>query len=108
LIEAINALNSLPSTAPGVFSTANIWKSFFGNSCDSIGTSTTWLYYAIYGRDGQVSSTKSFDDFVPFGGWTVAGGNVYIKKVGSDVAIPALCGNPALQANVDLIYGPNE
>jgi len=81
LKEVINAVNSIPSTAVGVESTANIWKSFFGSTCDSIGTSGVLLSYALYGTDGHVTSTKSYDDFVPFGGWTVAGGKVFKKII---------------------------
>jgi len=109
LIETINAINSNPLTSPGIMTTANIWKAFFGSTCDSIGTTPgTFLQYAIYGTDGKVLSARTFDDFIPFGGWTVPSSNVYTKKVGGNVAIPALCGNPALHAYVDMIWGPKE
>jgi len=106
LIEAINAVGSLPSTTIGVFSTANIWQAFFGSACDSIGTLGPLLWYANYGTDGHVTSTKTFDDFVPFGGWTVAGGKIYLKKIAGNHTIPTFCGNPALHAFVELSWGP--
>jgi hypothetical protein len=105
LIEAINAVNNLPSTAVGVDSTANIWKAFFGSTCDSIGTSGPLLSYARYGTDGHVTSTKSYDDFVPFGGWTVAGGKIFKKMIAGNHTVSSLCGNPALHAFVDMSWG---
>ena len=106
LIEAINAIKRLPSTAIGVISTGTIWKAFFGSTCDSVGTSGALLSYAIYGTDGHVSSTKSFADFVPFGGWTLAGGNVYKKQIYGNHTLSSLCGNPNLHAFVDMSWGP--
>jgi len=42
-----------------------------------------------YNNDtGQVDPTQSYDDFVPFGGWTTPS----LKQVGGNVTVP-LCGN---------------
>ena len=72
LKEAANAVQNI-GWSPVIFSTSLIWKQFFGSSCDTFASdSNAWLEYANYDATGHVSSTQSFADFVPFGGWTVA------------------------------------
>jgi len=97
LKEAAQAINTRNS--PGVFSTARIWKQFFGSSCDTfatdIGALNIWSNYES--SAGRVNSPKSFDDYVPFGGWTSPG----IKKLVGSVTIPLLCGHKAWHALVE-------
>jgi len=83
LTEAINAVNSLNIGRSGVFSTAHIWESYFGNDCNSISTVTKYLWYANYNSSGQVNSTSSFNDFVPFGGWK----SPDLKQVGGSITV---------------------
>ena len=83
----------------GVFSTANIWKQFFGSSCD-IGVSGIPLWYADYTTTGHVDSTVAYDDFVPFGGWT----SPSLKQVGGNVTITPLCGHSKWHSYIDQLY----
>jgi len=52
-----------------------------------------------------VTSTQSFDDFVPFGGWKVNhgvnDGVIYAKQVGGTVKVPLLCGHTAWHALIN-------
>jgi len=73
-----------------VFSTANIWQQYFGNSCDFIASSTgALLWYANYETNGQVNSVQSYDDFTSFGGWTTP----FLKQTGGNMTV-SLCNNP--------------
>jgi len=83
----------------GVFSTANIWQKFFGTTCNGFGQVSIPLWYAHYHSDGQVDSTKSFDDFVPFGGWTAP----YFKQVSGNQTL-SLCNTPNWHADVDTVW----
>jgi len=101
LKEAANAVNNL-GWITTIFSTANIWKHFFGSSCDTFAADTQAIMgYANYDRTGQVNSVQSFDDYVPFGGWIVAPNSVMGKQVGGNVTVPLLCGHKAWHAFVD-------
>lgn len=106
LQQALNKINQI-GYIPGVFSTAHIWEKFFGSNCDSIAglNGGTWLWYANYNSSGQVDSIRSFDDFVPFGGWTVGSSFLTMKQVGGNVTVP-LCGSSTWHAFVDYIWGP--
>jgi len=101
LTEAINAVKHLYSF-PTIFSTARIWEQFFGSSCDNFATDS-WitLWYANYDSTGHVTSARSLDDFVPFGGWTAQSGSIIMKQVGGNVTVPLLCGPTAWHAFVD-------
>ena len=104
LKEAVNAARSMWSMSIDVirtvFSTARIWKQFFGNSCDTFAADTVVMVsYANYDNTGHVNSTPSFDDFEPFGGWTA--GSVLFKQIGGNVTVPLLCGSTKWHAFVD-------
>ena len=72
LKEATNAVWHLGSYTPAIFSTAPIWEQFFGSSCDTFAADTgALLSHASYNSTGQVTSTHSYNDFVPFGGFTL-------------------------------------
>ena len=103
LTEAVNAVTHL-GWFPSVFSTANIWKQFFGSSCDTFATATgAAVWYAKYDNTGHVTSSNTFDDFVPFGGWALSGRKVTIKQISGNLTVPLLCGSTAWHAFVDLI-----
>ena len=94
---------------PILFSTAPIWSHFFGSTCNTIPTdfnNVPLLWYANYLANGKVNETQSFDDFVPFGGFSVSAGNVYMKQTGGNVTVP-LCNNPKSTAFIDYIWGPS-
>ena len=65
LKEAVNAARSMSRyVIRTVFSTARIWKQFFGNSCDTFAADIgVMVSYANYDNTGHVNSTPSFDDF---------------------------------------------
>ena len=90
LVEAINAVINI-GFLPTIFSTARIWEQFFGSSCDIPGVFPfATLWYANYDNTGQVTSTRSLDDFVPFGGW-IADSGVVMKQVKGNVTVPLTC-----------------
>jgi len=95
LVKAIIVGQSYGKTI-GIFSTAKIWNSFFGNSCDIVGTGSP-LWYADYNTTGNVDPTLSFADFIPFGGWTAP----FIKQVGGNITVANLCGHPLWHAFID-------
>ena len=102
LMEAANAVSNLGFWTPVVFSTSNIWSKFFGSNCENMALSTgALLSYADYETTGQVTSRQTFDDFLPFGGWSVGNGNIYIKQVGGNVTVPLLCSSTPWHAFVD-------
>lgn len=72
-----------------MFSTANIWAAFFGNSCDTVGATYPSLWYANYESDGHVNPTQTFNDFIPFGGWTAP----VLKQIAGNTTAYKLCGN---------------
>jgi len=84
---------------PGIFSTANIWKSFFGNNCDNVFLELP-LWYADYDTTGHVNSDPSGTDFVSFGGWVQP--SILIKQIGGNVHVTSLCGNPTWHAFIDI------
>ena len=110
LKEAVNAIWNIEGPVgfimAGVFTTARIWKQFFGSSCDTFATDAdAFLWYAQYDSTGHATLTQSFDDFVPFGGWKV---NDFIaKQIGGDVKVPLLCESKAWYPFVDLIWLQN-
>jgi hypothetical protein len=87
-LEAYRVIKSFGWTTY-IFSTVTSWKDIMGSSCDVFGTLYVPLFYARY--NGGLSSTKSYDDFVPFGGWTRK--TVLGKLVGKSVRIPLSCPN---------------
>ena len=89
---------SVEGVSIGIFSTASIWKKFFGSSCNLFGEYGVSLWYAHYGSNGKIDSTQSFDDFVPFGGFMP-----YFKQIGGSVHI-SLCNNPNWKVIVDTLY----
>jgi len=101
LTEAANAVKNIDFFS-AIFTTAPIWQQFFGSSCDTFAADTgAYLWYANYNNTGNVNPTLSFDDFVPFGGWTAHSAALVMKQVGGNVTIPLLCGNKAWHAFVD-------
>ena len=105
LTEAANAVTNLGDGAswyPTIFTTAPIWNQFFGSSCDTFKADTGALIsYANYDNTGNVVSTQSYADFVPFGGWIVSNREIMMKQVDGNVTLPLLCGNKAWHAFVD-------
>jgi len=104
LNETIYALGQF--TFPSIFSTANIWKKFFGSNCDYIGGSG-WpaLWYAHYNSNGNLDQTESFEDFVSFGGWNITefGPGAFLKQVAGNKKI-MLCGNPLWHVLADELW----
>jgi hypothetical protein len=49
-----------------------------------------------------MNSVKSSADFVPFGGWLVAGNKVLVKTVAEDISLGYTCGF----GFIDMIYNP--
>jgi hypothetical protein len=100
LIETFRALKGTLTTflSVGVFSTARIWESFFGNTCTSIPSFGALLWYAIYDKTGNVKDVASFGDFIPFGGWTLG----YLKQVQGNQTI-TLCSHANWHAFVDIV-----
>jgi hypothetical protein len=88
LFEAQRAVRGM-LWADVIFSTATSWKQIFGSSCDNFGTYSSPLIYARYDSNGTLSSTRSYEDFVPFGGWRRD--QVVAKLVGGAVRIPLTC-----------------
>jgi len=83
--------------AAGIFTTANIWKSFFAGGCDIISTLAP-LWYANYDSSGQLNSDPSFADFISFGGWQGAS----LKQTAGEVHVTNLCGNSGWHAFIDI------
>jgi hypothetical protein len=83
----------------GIFTTANIWKQLFGNSCNIWATGVP-LFYANYQTNGRVNSNLDYTDFKTFGGWTSAG----LKQVGGSVTVTSLCGFPTWRAFIDQLW----
>ena len=112
LKEAVNAVwkggRYRGQWVPYIFSTANIWKKYFGSTCDTFAKDTgAYLSYAIYDSTGHVVSTQTKHDFVPFGGWAAGDWHIIAKQVGGSVRVPLLCGHKAWHALVDEVYlGP--
>lgn len=106
LTEAANAINNIGDFwSPGVFTTANIWNSFFGSTCSTFaGDTGAQLWYADYDSTGNVNSVQSFDDYVSFGGWSYAAQNLGMKQVGKSTTVPLLCGHTAWHALIDILY----
>ena len=105
LRETINAVVSVAGAAPNIFSTAQIWAKFFGNSCNSLGAETgASVSYASYDASGHVTSTQSLSDYVPFGGWTVSSGQVVAKQIDGSLTVPLLCGSIAWHAFIDVLW----
>jgi len=100
LTQAANTVTQLagPGTTPGIFTTDNIWNEFVGSSCDIFSVAPI-IWYATYGSNGQVDSTQSFDDFVPFGGYTVP----QIKQIAGNKTV-TLCNNPLWHAYIDELW----
>jgi hypothetical protein len=98
-LTAISNNNPFHNTI-GVFSTANIWASFFGHTCDFIGNYYS-LWYADYDIHGQVNPGQDFNDFVSFGGWTAPS----IKQTQGNTTATSLCGN-AWHVYLDRIWLP--
>jgi len=100
LTEAVKAVKNLRWT-PIIFTTYNLWNKYFGATCADFSQSTgAQLFYAIYDATGKVNSVPSFNGFVPFGGWSIAGMHI-TKQIGGSVLVPLLCGNKAWHALVD-------
>lgn len=100
LKEAANAVWNIGKKA-AIFSTANIWKQFFGTSCNTFATDTgAYLWYANYESNGVLNSVKSTADYVPFGGWQVSGNKVWVKQIAGKVGL--MCGG----GFVDIIWDP--
>jgi hypothetical protein len=102
LKEAVAAVKGI-GRAPAVFSTAPNWNLYFGNACNNFATETNaYLWYANYQTDGTMNPVKSSADFVPFGGWLVAGNKVLVKTVAEDIPLGYNCGFGL----IDMIYNP--
>jgi len=106
LTEAITAIHNIHILGQ-VFSTATIWESFFGNTCNSIASIAPYLWYAHYNSSGQVDPTQSFDDYVVFGGWevNVSVATPFMKQVGGNATL-TLCNNSDWHARVDTVWTP--
>jgi hypothetical protein len=101
LREAVQAVYNI-GKLPAVFSTFNIWKQIFGTTCDTFATDTgAYLWYANYESNGKVNSTKTTNDYKPFGGWVVSDNRVWVKQIGGTVNIPS-CGSSVF----DIIWDP--
>ena len=82
--------------------TVHIWKQFFGISCNTFEAyKGAYHWYAHYDSTGNVTSTQSYADYVPFGGWKTGSPMVRIKQIGGNVTVPLLCGGPAWHTFVD-------
>jgi hypothetical protein len=93
LAEAVKAVKKL-NWFPTIFSTALSWKKIFGNSCNNFKASNpAYLIYANYDSTGKLNTTKTLDDFIPFGGWQK--NEVMLKLISGGAKIPLNCiGSP--------------
>jgi hypothetical protein len=103
LSEAVKAVNKLNWYAT-VSSSVTSWKKIFGNSCDNFKNyNGANLIYANYDSNGRLNTNKSWDDFIPFGGWQ--SNEIVLKLISGAVRIPLNCaGSPPTNALVETYW----